>query len=70
MSFPTELKHFCIYEYFLNGYFFKWEQMNECYLPTEGEIREVNKDGQSVTAKVTGMEKISESEYRVLLETI
>lgn len=74
MTMSTQLKHFehfCIYEYFLDGQFFKWEQVNEHYLPIEGEIQELtSKDGRSVKAKVVETEKISDSEYRVLLVSL
>jgi len=67
----TELKHFCIYEYFLDGYFFKWEQMRECYLPMENEIREIMaKDGKTIRVKVERTEKVSESEYKILLVSL
>jgi hypothetical protein len=68
MNMPTRLKHFCIYEYFLDGQFFQWEQVNEHYLPIEGETRELQaKDGRIIPVKVMGTEQISESEYRILL---
>jgi hypothetical protein len=71
MSHLSQLKHFCIYEYYLDGYFLKWEQMKECYLPVEDEIREIlNKEGEAIKVKVLRTDKISDSEYKVLLESI
>ena len=71
MKMSTQLKHFCIYEVFLDGQFCEWEQANECYLPMEGEIREfVLKDGRKIIAKVVETEMISDSEYRIMLNSI
>jgi hypothetical protein len=66
---PTpEMKRFCIYDYFLDGHYIQMEQVDHCYLPTAGENREiVTRDGRKIAVTVTETEKISESEYRVLL---
>jgi hypothetical protein len=68
MNLPTGLKHFYIYDYFLDGCFLKWEEVHEDCLPLKGETRELHtNDGHSILAKVTGTEPLSESEYRIFL---
>jgi hypothetical protein len=71
MEETSQLKHYCIYEYFLDGYFLKWQQMRECYLPVEDELREIEtKDGKIIKAKVVRTDKVSDSEYKVLLVSV
>ena len=71
MDKSPQLKHYCIYEYYLDGYFLKWEQMRECYLPVEDEIREITtKEGETVKVKVVRTDKVSDSEYKVLLVSV
>lgn len=68
MTPTTEMKRFCIYDYFLDGHFIKTEQVDHCYLPATGESREFTlKDGRTIATTVAETEQISESEYRVLL---
>ncbi len=66
---PTaEMKNFCMYDYFLDGHFLRTEQVDHCYLPIAGESREIaTKDGRNIAVKVTETEKISDSEYRIML---
>jgi hypothetical protein len=71
MNLPTGLKHFYIYDYFLDGCFLKWEEVHEECLPSKGETRELRTGGgQSISAKVLGTEPLSESEYRIFLVSI
>jgi phosphatidylserine decarboxylase len=68
MDLAKEVKHFHIYDYFLNGRFLKWEEVHESHLPVNGEMREIRaNNGQSIAAKVIGTEQVSESEHRVFL---
>lgn len=71
MNPTTEMKRFCMYDYFLDGHFVKTEQVDHCYLPAAGESREITaKDGRTIAATVAKIEKVSDSEYRVLLVSV
>lgn len=68
MNLPTGIKHFHIYDYFLDGRFLRWEEVHTSHLPVEGEMLELQgKDGKRISAKVAKMEPLSESECSVFL---
>ncbi|ELS00801.1 hypothetical protein Xen7305DRAFT_00005020 [Xenococcus sp. PCC 7305] len=66
-----ESRSFCIFDYFLDGVFLKWEEVEgNCPLLVPGEDRVVNlEDGTKITAKVVEIEGISENEKRVYLSS-
>lgn len=60
-------KHFHILDYFLDGHFLKWEEIDgDC--PVYGQRWVVNlKDGTEIVTTVVGTEQISENEHRIFL---
>ncbi len=60
-------QHFYILDYFLDGYFLKWEEVKgNC--PVYGQDWVVSRqDGTEVVTKVVGIEPISEDERRIFL---
>ena len=62
-------KHFYILDYFLDGYFLKWEEVKgNC--PVCGQSLVVNlKNGTEVVTQVVETEQISENELRILLSS-
>lgn len=61
-------KHVYIFDYFLDGYFLKWEQVRDENYPVPGEVRIVSlESGVEVSTKVLGTEEISENEHRIFL---
>ena len=62
-------KHFYIFDYFLDGYFLKWEEV-EGNCPVCGQYWVVNlENGTEVVAQVVEIEQISENERRILLSS-
>ena len=62
-------KHFNIFDYFLDGYFLKWEEW-EGDFPVCGQYWVVNlENGTEVMTQVVEIEPISENEHRILLSS-
>jgi len=60
-------KHFHILDYFLDGYFLKWEEVED-KCPVYGQPWVVSlEDGKEIVTKVVGIEQISENEHRIFL---
>ena len=60
-------QHVYILDYFLDGYFLKWEEV-EGNCPVYGQEWVVSRqDGTEVVTKVVGTEPISEHEHRIFL---
>ena len=69
MMTKQEHKRFYILDYFLDGEFLKWEEVEvEC--PTRGDICSISlEDGSEIHPKVVETEQISEDEMRVFLSS-
>ena len=62
-------KHFYILDYFLDGYFLKWEEVKD-NCPVCGQYLVLNlENGTEVVAQVLETEEISENEVRILLSS-
>ena len=64
-------RNFCIFDYFLDGVFLKWEEVEgTCPILLPGQDRVVNlEDGTQITAKIVEIEDISEDERRIYLSS-
>ena len=64
-------RHFCIFDYYLDGVFLKWEEVEgECPLLVTGEQWTVIlEDGRQVTGNILETVTISENERKVLLSS-
>ena len=64
-------RHFCIFDYFLDGVFLRWEEIiRECPVLAPGQDWVVSlEDGTQITAKIIGTETISENERRIFLRS-
>jgi hypothetical protein len=64
-------QHFCIYDYYLDGVYLKWEEVEgECPILVQGQDWVVNlEDGTQITAKVIDIELVSENEHRIFLNS-
>ncbi len=64
-------RNFCIFDYYLDGVFLKWEEVTgQCPVLIPGQDWVVNlEDGTQVTAKIVETEAISEDERRVYLSS-
>ena len=64
-------RYFCIFDYFLDGAFLKWEEIEgECPILVVGEELVINlEDGSKVTGKIIETEFVSENERRVFLSS-
>ena len=64
-------RHFCIFDYFLDGVFLKWEEFKrECPILVRGQDWIISlEDGTSITAEIIGTEAISEHEQRIFLRS-
>ena len=62
-------KNFYILDYFLDGYFLKWEEVEgEC--PVCGQTLVIKgENGTEVVTQVVEIEQISENEHRILLNS-
>ena len=73
MTAKTTIKdrYFCIFDYFLDGVFVKWEEVKgECPVLTHGQDWVISlDDGTKITAKIIDTEVISESERRIFLRS-
>ncbi len=63
--------NFCIFDYFLDGVFLTWEEVEgQCPVLLPGQDRVVNlEDGTQITAKIVETEDISEDERRIYLSS-
>lgn len=64
-------RHFCIFDYYLDGVFLKWEEVTgECPLLVTGEQWTVRlEDGRQVTGEILETVTVSENERKVLLSS-
>ncbi len=64
-------KHFCIFDYFLDGVFLRWEEVEgECPVLIHGQDWVVSlEDGTQITTKIIETETISENERRIYLRS-
>lgn len=67
----TKNRYFCIFDYFLDGEFLKWEEVTgECPVLICGQDCVVRlDDGTEITAKIIGTEVVSENEHRIFLSS-
>ncbi|MGL4881729.1 MAG: hypothetical protein ACRC8K_11765 [Waterburya sp.] len=66
-----KLQHFCIYDYYLDGVYLKWEEVEgECPILVHGQDLVIDlEDGTQITAKIVETEAVSENERRVFLNS-
>ena len=66
-----EDRYFCIFDYFLDGVFLKWEEVQgECPVFIHGEDWVVHlENGTQITAKIIETEVISDNERRIFLSS-
>lgn len=64
-------RYFCIFDYFLDGVFLRWEEVEgECPVLIPGKDLVVNlEDGTQITAKIMEIETVSENERRIFLNS-
>jgi hypothetical protein len=64
-------QHFCIYDYYLDGVYLKWEEVEgECPILVHGQDLVINlEDGTQITAKIVETESVSENERRIFLNS-
>ena len=64
-------RYFCIFDYFLDGVFLRWEEVEgECPVIIPGENLVVNlEDGTQVTGKIIETQTVSENERRIYLSS-
>ena len=64
-------RYFCIFDYFLDGEFLKWEEIKgECPILACGDDWVISlDDGTEITTKIVGIEAVSESERRIFLSS-
>ena len=65
-------KHFCIFDYFLDRVFLKWEEVKgECPILICGQDWVVClEDGTEITTKISGIEVVSDNEHRIFLNSV
>lgn len=64
-------RYFCIFDYYLDGVFLKWEEIQgECPILVHGEELVVNlEDGTQITAQIIETRPISENERHIFLRS-
>ncbi|MDJ0904021.1 MAG: hypothetical protein QNJ55_35060 [Xenococcus sp. MO_188.B8] len=64
-------QNFCIFDYYLNGVFLKWEEViGQCPVLIPGQDWVVNlEDGTQITAKIVGTQAVSEDERKIYLSS-
>lgn len=64
-------RYFCIFDYYLDGVFLKWEEIQgECPILVHGEELVVNlEDGTQITAEIIETRPISENERQIFLRS-
>lgn len=67
----SRTRHFCIFDYYLDGQYLKWEEVTgECPILNPGQRWTVDlEDGTQVTGEVIETISISEDERRILLRS-
>lgn len=69
MNKAQEGKHFYIFDYFLDGVFLRWEEV-DCQFPVCGQSWILSLDnGTQIVTQVIEIEQISEDEHRVFLRS-
>ena len=65
-------RHFCIFDYYLDGVFLKWEEVKgECPIISTGQQWTVNlDDGKQVKGEIIDTVMVSENERKVLLKSL
>ncbi len=65
-------RYFCIFDYFLDGAFLKWEEVEgECPVFIPGQDLVVSlEDGTQITGKIVETEAVSENERRIFLSSL
>lgn len=65
----NEQRHFCIFDYYLDGVFLKWEEVTgECPILVVGQQWTVSlEDGTQITGEIIETIVVSENERKVLL---
>ena len=65
-------KYFCIFDYFLDGIFLKWEEIEgECPILVRGEKLTLDlEDGTTITAKLLETKSISDNERQIFLTSL
>lgn len=64
-------KHFCIFDYYLDGEYLKWEEVTgECPVLIAGQQWTVNlENGTQITGEVIETVSISDNERKILLRS-
>jgi hypothetical protein len=64
-------QHFCIYDYYLDGVYLKWEEVEgECPILVHGQDLVIDlEDGTQITAEIIETEAVSENERRIFLNS-
>ncbi len=64
-------RNFCIFDYYLNGVFLKWEEViGQCPVLIPGQDWVVNlEDGTQIATKIVGTEAVSEDERKIYLSS-
>ncbi|MDJ0902072.1 MAG: hypothetical protein QNJ55_25045 [Xenococcus sp. MO_188.B8] len=64
-------RSFCIFDYYLDGEFLKWEEViGHCPVLIPGQDWVVNlEDGTQITAKIVETEAVSEDERKIYLSS-
>ena len=64
-------RSFCIFDYYLDGEFLKWEEViGQCPVLIPGQDWVVNlEDGTQITAKILEIEALSEDERKIYLSS-
>jgi hypothetical protein len=70
MAVQQKNKHFYMLDYFLDGNFVKSEEMIAEKLPERGDWKVISsKTGENIQAQIADIEKISENEYKILMNS-
>jgi hypothetical protein len=69
---PQKNRYFCIFDYYLDGVFLKWEEIKgECPILIHGEELVVSlDDGTQITAEIIDTKLISENERHIFLRSL
>ena len=71
MTTQERSRHFCIFDYYLDGTFLRWQEVEgECPILVAGEQWTVDlEDGTQITGKIVETVAVSENERKVLLSS-
>ena len=66
-----QTRHFCIFDYFLDGAFLRWEEVTgNCPVLVPGQEWVISlDDGTQISTKVIETEVVSENEHRIFLRS-